>query len=76
MKNKGYADFLFGGGGGRGANEMHYGRCTSGKLCTNNLSHKQRTLKTLKSKEQMAPLIALNKCKAGHWGGTGGHQRD
>ena len=37
-----------------GANEMHYGRCAGGKLCANNLGHKQRTLKTLKNKEQMA----------------------
>ena len=46
MKNKGYAKFW-------GANEMHYGRYASSELCTNNLSHKQRTLKTHK-KEQTA----------------------
>ena len=33
MKNKGYAKFiyfLFVGGGGEGANKVHYGRCASG----------------------------------------------
>ena len=47
LKNKGYAKFW-------GANKVHYGRCASGELCTNNLGHKQRTLKTLKNKEKMA----------------------
>ena len=29
MKNKGYAKFFLGGGGG-GANKVHYGECESG----------------------------------------------
>ena len=31
MKNKGYATYFFG-GGGEGANKVHYGKCGSGVL--------------------------------------------
>ena len=54
---------------------MHYGRYASGELCTNNLSHKQRTLKTHK-KEQTAHEVLWINARADDCDGTGGHKRD